>query len=364
MNRYGAMAAVLTAAAAASLVTPITAEASGNMELRRRVIQLSGILNNGMAGTYATRGEFASMLVNATSYRSTAGGASSTSVFADVPASSSYASAIRTASEQGWMSGYLGGNFKPDEPVTMRDAVKASLALLGYTNDDFTENIQEARLAQFKKLSLDSNIYRGMDEVLTREDCINLFYNLMKAQTKNGGQYGTQVFELTYNSDGEINTSSILDNSLKGPKILNHDSRNLDDLVPFDLDDAIMFLNGEASDEIEINDYATVVYYHEETKMIFAYSNDGDNKGATEGRIKAIYYDSSDPFTPVTVVLNTYHQDNADNGDEFQLTSSEMQYLFSVYGEFQVGDDVAIVWEKSGNAENASYTAVDVVGDY
>ena len=41
-----------------------------------------------------------------------------------------------------------------------------------------------------------------------------------------------------------------------------------------------------------------------------------------------------------------------------------MQYLFSVYGEFRVGDDVAIVWEKSGNAENASYTAVDVVGDY
>ena len=47
-----------------------------------------------------------------------------------------------------------------------------------------------------------------------------------------------------------------------------------------------------------------------------------------------------------------------------RYASPEMQYLFSVYGEFQVGDDVAIVWEKSGNAENASYTAVDVVGDY
>ena len=47
-----------------------------------------------------------------------------------------------------------------------------------------------------------------------------------------------------------------------------------------------------------------------------------------------------------------------------RYASAEMQYLFSVYGEFQVGDDVAIVWEKSGNAENASYTAVDVVGDY
>ena len=47
-----------------------------------------------------------------------------------------------------------------------------------------------------------------------------------------------------------------------------------------------------------------------------------------------------------------------------RYASEQMQYLFSVYGEFQVGDDVAIVWEKSGNAENASYTAVDVVGDY
>ena len=60
------------------------------------------------------------------------------------------------------------------------------------------------------------------------------------------------------------------------------------------------------SDESEINDYATVIYYHEETKMIFAYSNGGENKKVTtEGRIKAIYYDSNDPFTPVKVVLNT-----------------------------------------------------------
>ena len=76
-----------------------------------------------------------------------------------------------------------------------------------------------------------------------------------------------------------------------------------------------MFLNGEVSDESEINDYATVIYYHEETKMIFAYSNGGENKGATEGRIKAIYYDSSDPFTPVKVVLNTDYQDNGGEGE-------------------------------------------------
>ena len=43
-----------------------------------------------------------------------------------------------------------------------------------------------------------------------------------------------------------------------------------------------------------------MVYYHEETKTIFAYSSDGENKGATDGRIKAIYYSAlGSPFTPV-----------------------------------------------------------------
>ena len=56
--------------------------------------------------------------------------------------------------------------------------------------------------------------------------------------------------------------------------------------------------------------------------MIFAYSSGGENKGATEGRIKAIYYDSSDPFTPVKVVLNTDYQDNGGEGDEFQISGS------------------------------------------
>ena len=80
--------------------------------------------------------------------------------------------------------------------------------------------------------------------------------------------------------------------------------------------------------------------------MIFAYSNGGENKGATEGRIKAIYYDSSDPFTPVKVVLNTDYQDNGGEGDEFQISGSELQYLFSVYGEFEVDDKVALCGEE------------------
>ncbi|HIR05085.1 MAG TPA: S-layer homology domain-containing protein [Candidatus Copromonas faecavium] len=364
MNLERKAAGALAVCALSVGMTASAYAATSTFDMRENVVSLLGIINTSNYQATVTRAEFARMLMNASDDRQLGRTASNVSVYADVSNTSEYATAIRTASTNGWMTGYLGGNFKPDEPVTMRDAVKATLTLLGYTSEDFTENVQEARLAQFKKLSLDSNIYRELDETLTREDCINLFYNLMKAETKSGTQYGSQVFDLTYNSDGEVNTSSILDNSLKGPKILDQESRNLDDLVPFSLDDAVMFLNGEASDEIEINDDATVIYYHEATKMIFAYSDSGENKGATKGRIKAIYYDSSDPFTPVTVVLNTHHQDNAEVGDEFQISNSEMQYLFSVYGEFEVGDEVAIVWESSGSDENMSYTVVDVVGDY
>ena len=40
----------------------------------------------------------------------------------------------------------------------------------------------------------------------------------------------------------------------------------------------------------------------------------------------------------------------------FRISGSELQYLFSVYGEFEVDDKVATVWEKSGSDENATYT--------
>ena len=327
MRRGKIIAVSLTVCAVGAGMTVNAYAASTTFEMRKKAVSLLGIITTSNYQANVTRGEFAELLVKASDYKEAANAAGTVSVFVDVSSKSQYSAAIRTAATNSWMSGYLGGNFKPDEGVTMRDAIKAVLGVLGYTNEDFSGSLQESRLAKFKSLSLDSGIYRDLDEVLTREDCINLFYNLMKAKTKEGNQYGSKVFDLTYNSDGEINTSSI-------------------------------------SDESEINDYATVLYYHEETKMIFACSNGGENKGATEGRIKAIYYDSSDPFTPVKVVLNTDYQDNGGEGDEFQISGSELQYLFSVYGEFEVDDKVAIVWEKSGSDENATYTVVDVVGDY
>ena len=209
MRRGKIIAVSLTVCAVGAGMTVNAYAASTTFEMRKKAVSLLGIITTSNYQANVTRGEFAELLVKASDYKEAANAAGTVSVFADVSSKSQYSAAIRTAATNSWMSGYLGGNFKPDEGVTMRDAIKAVLGVLGYTNEDFSGSLQESRLAKFKSLSLDSGIYRDLDEVLTREDCINLFYNLMKAKTKEGNQYGSKIFDLTYNSDGEINTSWI-----------------------------------------------------------------------------------------------------------------------------------------------------------
>ena len=357
-GRY--MAGLACLCAVSTVMSTTAYAATTTYDMRKKAVSLIGIMNEVDRDATVSRAEFARMLVNASEYANVTGTTSNVSVFADVSGTSEYASAIRTAASNEWMIGYLGGNFKPDQGVTLREAARAVLSLLGYTNSDFAGNINENRMRKFSELALDTNIYLEDNEVLTREDCIHLFYNLMKAKTKNGGQYGSQIFDLKFSSDGEINMSSILDNSMKGPKIMDEYLTSLDSLVPFSTKNATFFLDGESCEEMDICSHALLIYYHESTKTIFGYSEYGEKKGASRGQIEAIYYDASDPFTPISVELDSYDQDNEEGGDKFNLSASEIQFLFSMYGEFKVGDDVFIVWEKNGN----NYTAIDVVGDY
>ena len=243
-GRY--MVGLACVCAVSTVMTSTAYAATTTYDMRKKAVNLIGIMNEGDRNATVTRAEFARMLVNASEYHNVTGTTSNVSVFADVSGTNEYAAAIRTAANNEWMVGYLGGNFKPDQGVTMREAARAVLSLLGYTNDDFAGNINENRMKKFSELALDTNIYCEVNEVLTREDCIHLFYNLMKAKSKNGGQYGSSVFELKFSSDGEINMSSILDNSLKGPKIMDDYLTSLDSMVPFSTKNATFFLDGES----------------------------------------------------------------------------------------------------------------------
>lgn len=343
MDRRQKIAASMAVLAAVLAAAPVTAEAASSYSMRKKVITSAGIMDAASDdSTTVTRAQFAKMLVNASTYRSSVGAESNVSIFSDVPRDNTYASYIRTAVEQEWMTGYLGGKFKPDEPITMQEAVRAVLALLGYTNDDFTGNQAANRLAKASYLELDDEIGKSGAEVLNRFDCVNLFYNLLKTNTREyegktetSGTVYASVLDFTLTSDGEINPLEALESKLKGPYALK--DRSLSSIVPFSLSKASFYLDGEASTAGEIEDEAVVVYYNTSTKAVYAYSESGTGgRGASTGELEAIYYKSSDVMIPTSIVVD---------GMEYELSTSDMQFAFSVYGDLRVGDEITVIWE-------------------
>ena len=320
------------------------------------------------------------MLVKASSYRENLP-TSNVSVYADVPATDPNAVYIRIAAREGWMSGYLGGKFKPEDPVLYKDAVKAILTMLGYTDDDFTGDLVSSRISKFNYLKLNEDVSRQAADEVNQTDCMNIFYNLLKTKKKDSNEiYGT-ILDCELNSDGEINPITILDDERKGP-ILVHKNFSVSQSVPFDTEDANVFLNGVASTLSAVKSAQqqagfAVLYYNVKSKTIWAYTTMGwdndDNSGNNsyillKGEIKNIYYKSTDVMTPTSVRIEV---DQANSDDSFDtsedvdsdgyltisLDSSELQYMFSIYGDLEVGDDVVLVCNRNGS----SYTAVDAL---
>lgn len=374
----------LAAAAAISPILSITAWAdnisTANFNLRQQVVKLTGIMEISSFRESVTRADFAKMLVKASSYRENLP-TSNVSDYADVPATDPNAVYIRIAAREGWMSGYLGGKFKPEDPVLYKDAVKAILTMLGYTDDDFTGDLVSSRISKFNYLELNEDVSRQAADEVNQTDCMNIFYNLLKTKKKDSNEiYGT-ILDCELNSDGEINPITILDDERKGP-ILVHKNFSVSQSVPFDTEDANVFLNGVASTLSAVKSAQqqagfAVLYYNVKSKTIWAYTTMGwdndDNSGNNsyillKGEIKNIYYKSTDVMTPTSVRIEV---DQANSDDSFDtsedvdsdgyltisLDSSELQYMFSIYGDLEVGDDVVLVCNRNGS----SYTAVDAL---
>lgn len=117
-----------------------------------------------LTGIYqpVTRAQFAQMLVNASEYRNITSDRSTVSVFADVPKDNMYASYVRIAASNEWMVGYLGGVFRPDQYVTLQEAARGVLALLGYTSEDFTGDQIGGRMSMFEYLDLNDEIGKSV----------------------------------------------------------------------------------------------------------------------------------------------------------------------------------------------------------
>ena len=79
------------------------------------------------------------------------------------------------------------------------------------------------------------------------------------------------------------------------------------------------------------------------SKTVWAYSSEeigGTNqtgKVAIEGEITGIYYNSTDVMTPSSLQLDN------DENVQFKLSSSDVQFAFSIYGDYQVGDKIVAI---------------------
>ena len=285
--------AFLLAVSIAVSMLALPASAAGNANT---AVQLS-ITLNGMDSTQTaalnavvTRGAFARMLVSYSTFRESVGsqGAVGT-LYKDLPGTSAYAPYVRIAVQQGWLSGYTDGTFRPDNAVTLEEAVTAVLKLLGYKMTELSGSFPQAQLNKASELGLRNQLDRQQGEALNYEECAILMYNTLTANSASGSAYGTSLGFTV--SNGQVDTSSVMMSSLKGPFIVDGTTQ-----LPFT--PASIYRNDKVSGSAELNQY-DVYYYSESLQTVWIYTR------RAAGRITAVSPSASAP-TSVTVAGSTY----------------------------------------------------------
>ena len=277
--------------AVSMLAVPVSAAGNANT-----AVQLSITLNGmdpsqtGALNAVVTRGALARMLVAYSSFRESVGSQGTVgTLYTDLPGTSAYAPYVRIAVQQGWMSGYTDGSFRPDNAVTLEEAATAVLKLLGYKMTDLSGSFPSAQLNKASELGLRNQLDRQQGEAMNYEDCAILFYNALTASTASGGTYGTSLGFTV--SNGQVDTSSVMLSSLKGPFIAEDGTQ-----LPFT--PVSVYRNDKASASAELNKY-DVYYYSESLQTLWVYTR------RAAGRITAVSPSASAP-TSVTVAGSTY----------------------------------------------------------
>ena len=263
-----------------------------------------------------TRGEFARMLTMASSYRSTVNEQTLVgSLFTDVNSATPYAPYIRIAVQQGWMTGYTDGTFRPDDAVTLEAACASALRMLGFAPADLVGAFPAAQLNKSTELGLREGLARTQGQPMTRSDCAVLLYNTLTATTKGGSVYGNTIGLSV--SDGQVDTSTILASSLKGPFIAGEN-----ETPP--ISPATVYRNDEVTDSpaLNVND---VYYYSESLNAMWIYTT------KASGRITSVSPNAAAP-TSVTVAGVTY-----------QIGSTDVAYRISSLSGGGVGQVVTLL---------------------
>ena len=153
--------ALLLAVCVACSMLILPASASGSNTAVQTAVTLGGLTSDQTANLAAplTRGALTKLMVAFSAYRESANTQGSTgTLFSDVSSGSAYAPYVRIAVQQGWISGYTDGSFRPDNAVTLEEACTAVLKLLGYDVTILSGTFPAAQLNKANELGLRDNL--------------------------------------------------------------------------------------------------------------------------------------------------------------------------------------------------------------
>ena len=271
------------------LVLPVSAASINNTALQT-AITLGAVPTGQELGANVTRGAFAKMLVSFSTYRESVGAQGTVgTLYRDVPGTSQWAPYIRIAVQQGWMNGYTDGSFRPDNTVTLEEACAAVLKLLSYKTTDLTGSFPQAQLNKAQQIGLRDQLTCTQGQAMTYEQCTLLLYNALRANTASGSAYGSSLGFTV--SNGQVDTSSVLLKSRKGPFVAEEGTQ-----LPFT--PVSVYRNDKTSASAELNKY-DVYYYSESLQTVWIYTR------RAAGRITAVSPSASAP-TALTVAGSTY----------------------------------------------------------
>ena len=275
--------------AVSALVLPVSAASINNTALQT-AITLGAVPTGQELGANITRGAFAKMLVSFSTYRESVGAQGTVgTLYRDVPGSSQWAPYIRIAVQQGWMNGYTDGSFRPDNTVTLEEACAAVLKLLSYKTTDLTGSFPQAQLNKAQQIGLRDQLTCTQGQAMTYEQSTLLLYNALRANTASGSAYGSSLGFTV--SNGQVDTSSVLLKSRKGPFVAAEGTQ-----LPFT--PVSVYRNDKASASAELNKY-DVYYYSESLQTVWIYTR------RAAGRITAVSPSASAP-TALTVAGSNY----------------------------------------------------------
>ena len=323
----GASAASSTQTGAVETVKALgimVGDASGNMNLTGNV----------------TRAQFVKMMTAASSYKDSIGAGYGYSLFKDVKSDHWASEYIKLAVEQGWITGYVDGTFRPNNTVTLEEACAALLRMLGYDSSSLAGSYPTAQLSKASAVGLLDGMSAAQGQKLTRSDCVTLFNNLLTAKNSEGNVYAVTLGYTVTN--GEVDYSTLVAADTKGPFVSNNGSVEL----PFGTQNITVYYDGASSTLSAVENY-DVYYYNTNLRTVWVYHE------RVTGTITALSPSKTAP-TAVTVA-----------GNEYEITTSAAAYKLSTQGEYQQGDVVTLLLGMNGDVVDVvSATAASTSGTY